>query len=92
MLPNDCSNIANKYDIKIDGANKLIPNLGNKSKYVLQYGNLQLYLSLRMKLTKVHRILKFKQSHSLKKYIDFNTGKRKNAANIFEKKIFKTNE
>ena len=45
MLPNDCSNIANKYDIKIDGANKLIPNLGNKSKYVLQYGNLQLYLS-----------------------------------------------
>ena len=67
MLPNDCSNIANKYDIKIDGANKLIPNLGNKSKYVLQYGNLQLYLSLRMKLTEVHRILKFKQSHWQKK-------------------------
>ena len=84
MLPNDCSNIANKYDIKIDRANKLIPNLGNKCKYVLPYGNLQLYLSLRMKLTKVHRILKFKQFHWLKKYIDFNTGKRKNAANIFE--------
>ena len=48
-MPNDCSNIANKYDIKIDGANKLMPNLGNKSKYVLQYGNLQLYLSWRMK-------------------------------------------
>ena len=35
MLSNYCSNIAYKYDIKIGGVNKLIPNLGNKNKYVL---------------------------------------------------------
>ena len=61
MLPNYCSSIAYKYGIKIGGVNKLVANLGNKSKYVFHYGNLQLYLSLVIKLTKVHRIMKFKQ-------------------------------
>ena len=42
-----------------------------------------------MKLTKIHRISKFKQSDSWKKCIDFNTDKRKNAANSFEKNHFK---
>ena len=57
-----CSKIAIKYGIKIGGVNKLVPNLGNKSKYVVHYRNLQLYLSLGMKLTKLHKVLKFKQS------------------------------
>ena len=87
MLSNYCCSIANKYGIN-GGVNKLVTNLGKKSKYVLHYRNLQLHLSLGMKLVSVHRVLKFKQSDCLKKNIDFNTDKRKNAAKSFEKVFF----
>ena len=89
ILPNYCSSIANKYDIKIGLVNKFIPNLGNKNKYVLHYRNLQLYLSLGMKLIKVYRILKFKQSDWLKNYIDFNTDKKKMLLTVLKKIFFK---
>ena len=85
MLSDYCKKIADEYEIKVGDVEKLIPNLGNKTNYVLHYRNLQLYLSLGMKLTKIHRVLKFKQSDWMKKYIDFNTEKRTNAANSFEK-------
>ena len=89
MLSKYCKEIADKYDIKVVDVKKLIPNLRHKTKYVLHYRNLQLYLFLGMKLIKIHRMLKFKQSNWMKKYIDFNTEKRKNAANDFEKDFFK---
>ena len=89
MLSNYCFNFAHKYGIKIGEVNKLVLNLGNKCKYVINYRNIQLYSPLAMKLTTIHRVLKFKQSDWLKTFIDFNTDKRKNAVNNFEKKNFK---
>ena len=49
--------IAAEYKVKVGDVKKLIPNLGNKSNYVLHYRNLQLYLSLGMKLAKIHKVL-----------------------------------
>ena len=87
MLSRCCSDIANKYGMKVSRVS-IFPNLKNKSKYVAHYKNLQLYLSLGMKLSKIHRVLKFKQSNWLKEYIDFNPEKRKNVVSDFENYLF----
>ena len=52
---------------------KLTPNLLDKKRYVVHSKNLKLYVKLGLVVTKVHRVLTFKQSPWLKEYIDFNT-------------------
>ena len=85
MLSKYCHYIANKYGIKVGGVEKLIPNLGDKFKYVVHYKNLQYYLSLGMRLIGIHRILKFKESNWLKEYVEFNTRKRQESNDEFNK-------
>jgi hypothetical protein len=85
MLSPFCKSFGQKHvDCK-----KLIPNLNDKSKYVLHYRNLQLYVSLGMKVTKIHRAVSFTQSCWIKPYVDFNTEKRQQACNEFQKNFFK---
>ena len=53
-LSDYCSKKAEKYNISIGQVFKLIPTLTDRKEYVLHYRNLQLYLDLGLKLTKIH--------------------------------------
>jgi hypothetical protein len=90
MLSPYSISMADKMNVVVEqNVRKLVPNLRDKRNYVLHYRNLKLYLSLGMKLVKVHRALAFVQSPWLRPYIVFNTEKRKLARNDFEKDFFK---
>ena len=89
MLSDYCREIKEKFKISSGNVNKLIPTLSDKKNYVLHEENLKLYLSLGLKLKKIHRVLEFSEKPWLKQYIDFNTEKRKGAKNEFEKDFFK---
>ena len=84
MLSDHCKKNCRQKKTKKCDVTKLISNSDDKTSYVLYSKNLQFHLSLGVKLIKIHRVLKFKQSDWMKKYIDFNTEKRANHANIFK--------
>ena len=68
---------------------KLTPNLRDKTRYVVHYRNLKLDVQLGLVITKVYRVLTFKQSPWLKAYIDFNTHHRSLSDNGFLRDFFK---
>ena len=79
-----------KLNIKYNAADKkLILDLLPKKNYKVYNKNLEYYLKLGAKVTKVHRILTFNEKPFLKEYIDLNTELRKNSKNESEKDLFK---
>ena len=73
----------------VNKVDKLIPNLGNKTKYVIHHKNLKQYLGLGLKLTKIHRGIEFNEKAWLKDYIQLNTDLRTKGTTEFEKDFFK---
>ena len=68
---------------------KLVPNLMDKKNYVAHYRNLQLYTKHGLKVTKIHRVLSFKQKAWLKPWIDLCNEQRRAARSDFESDLAK---
>ena len=70
-------------------SSKLICDWSDKKNYLIHYRMLKFYIRYGMIIDKVHDIISFKQSRWLEKYINFNTQKRNQAVNDFEKDFYK---
>ena len=75
--------------MKINGVEKLVPNLYYKKKYVVCIKALEQAINHGLVLERIHRCIEFKQSAWMKEYIDFNTRLRTAAKNNFEKDFYK---
>ena len=64
-------------------------SIDDKENYVIHISALKQALNHGLKLTKVHRVIEFKQEAWLKPYIDMNTKLRTDAKNDFERDFFK---
>ncbi len=92
--PKNLHDLHNEYPLApekltIGKVEKLIPNLNDKSKYVLHHENLKLYLKMGLKLVKIHRGITFEESCFMKSYIDLNTNMRTKGTTDFEKDFYK---
>jgi len=69
----------------VNKVEKLIPNLCDKTNYVIHHANLKQVLDLGLKLKKIHRGISIHEEAWLKPYTDLNTQLRTKASNDFEK-------
>lgn len=78
-----------KLGLRGPSTTKLVPNLRPKEKYVAHYRNIKFYAKQGLKITRIHRGIKFIQKPWLKAYIDKNTELRRLAKCEFEKNLYK---
>ena len=92
--PTELHDLHNEYPLAaerltIGRVEKLVPNLNDKTNYVIHHETLKLYISLGLKITKIHKGITFNESPWLAKYIRMNTALRTKATSNFEKDFFK---
>ena len=75
--------------VKVNGTRKLIPHLGGRKNYVVHHEALRQLLKYGLRITKIHRGIKFRESDFLSRYITSNTKSRTAAKNEFEKDFYK---
>ena len=92
--PNHLHDLHNDYplapeQVRVNKVEKLIPHLGPRKNYVVHHAMLRQILKRGLKMTRIHRGVKYEESEFLAKYIDSNTKSRTRAKSDFEKDFFK---
>ena len=92
--PEELHDYHNEYPLaperlNVNNVDKLIPNLYDKTKYVVHHESLKLYLGLGLRLTKIHKGIAFSEEAFMRPYIKLNTDMRTRATTDFEKDFYK---
>uniref|UniRef100_A0A0K8SU06 DNA-directed DNA polymerase n=1 Tax=Lygus hesperus TaxID=30085 RepID=A0A0K8SU06_LYGHE len=69
--------------------NKLLTTLYDKTHYVTHFVNLQQGIKAGLIISKIHRVLQFKQSKWLEPYMNYNTNLRAQSSSAFDKDYYK---
>lgn len=92
--PEHLHSLHNEYpiapeNVKVGKVEKLIPNLNDKTNYMVHHETLKFYLDHGLELIRIHRGIAFEEPDWMKPHIDLNTSLRAKATNDFEKDNFK---
>lgn len=68
---------------------KLVPNLRDKERYTVHHEALRLYMRLGLVVTRVHRIIEFKQAPWMRPYIEYCESKRSAAGTEYDATYWK---
>ena len=85
MLSKYCKKIADECKIKVGDVTKLIPNLSNKTKYLFHHRNLQLYLSLGMKLQNLRKRINVRLVNKKKDFLKYTSRPTNVTHKLFDK-------
>ena len=89
LISSCASYIAEKHGL-VGGKNReLVSSLTDKKRYVIHEMNLKQAVDAGLVLTKIHRVIEFKQKPWMKDFIDFDINRRKESKNEFEEGFFK---
>ena len=74
---------------KYKPSRKLLLTQYNREHYIVHYAVLKFYLKMGLILSKVHRVIKYKQKSWLKDFINYNSNQRALSSNDFDKAFYK---
>ena len=83
------TSLKNTLKLTVSKTKKLRQTFHPKKNYVVHYRNLKFYVNNRIKITKFHQAVKFRQSKWLSSYISLNTQRRQEASTKFDQDFYK---